>query len=139
MEVKYLNQEEFKVDTTSFKGFLRKLEGTIRVQDGILNVVFVNDPYIRALNKAYRDKDQSTDVLSFAYGADGLLGEVYVSVETASRQAKEHRHSLADELIRLIVHGILHVHGYDHEEEADYKKMFALEKKILGLIAERQG
>lgn len=136
MEVKYLNQEEFKVDTAPFLAYIKKLAKAIEVQDGILNAVFVNDKYIRALNKAYRGKDEPTDVLSFSYGPDDLIGEVYVSVETAERQAKEHRHPLGDELIRLIVHGILHVHGYDHEEDEDYKKMLTVEKKVLGSLAE---
>lgn len=135
MEVRYLNQKEFGIKVAPFAPAIKRLSGAVKVQDGVLNVVFVNDKYIRALNKAYRGKDEPTDVLSFAYGADGLLGEVYVSAETASRQAKEHRHPLSDELIRLIVHGILHVHGYDHEKEKDYKKMFAVEKKIFGKLA----
>ncbi len=135
MEVKYLNQEEFKVDVVPFSKYIKKLVAAIETQDGMLNVVFVNDKYIRALNKAYRGKDKATDVLSFSYGPDELIGEVYVSVETAERQAKDHKHSLSDELIRLIVHGILHVYGYDHEKDRDYKKMFAVEKKVLGKIA----
>lgn len=132
MEIKYLNQEEFEIETISFSKYIKKLSGVIELHDGTLNVVFVNDKYIRALNKAYRDKDAATDVLSFSYGPDDLVGEVYVSVETAEGQAKECKHSLSDELIRLIVHGILHIHGYDHEEDEDYKEMFALEKKVLG-------
>jgi len=136
MEVKYLNQKDFDIKIASFSSYIKKLTDVIEVQDGILNVVFVNDKYIRALNKAYRDKDEPTDVLSFSYGPDDLIGEVYVSVETAERQAKEHKHPLSDELIRLIVHGILHVHGYDHEKEVDYKKMLAKEKEVLGKIVE---
>ena len=132
MEVKYLNQEEFKVEVKPFSAYIKRLDKAIDVMAGLLNVVFVNDKYIRALNKAYRGKDMPTDVLSFAYGADDLIGEVYVSVETAERQAEERRHPLSDELIRLIVHGILHIHGYDHEKDVDYKKMLAVEKGVLG-------
>lgn len=134
MEVRYLNQKEFGIKVAPFAPTIKRLSGAIEVQDGILNVVFVNDKYIRALNKAYREKDEPTDVLSFSYGPDDLIGEVYVSVETAKRQAEELKHPLSDELIRLIVHGILHVHGYDHEKEADFRKMFAMEKKVLGDI-----
>ena len=134
MEVKYLNQEEFDIDIAPFLTYTKKLAKSIVVMGGILNVVFVNDKYIRALNKAYRDKDESTDVLSFEYGPDDLMGEVYISVETAERQAKEYKHSLSDELIRLIVHGILHIYGYDHEEDADYKEMLFVEKKVLGKL-----
>lgn len=135
MEVRYLNQEEFEIDVTPFLAYTNKLAEVIVVMGGILNVVFVNDKYIRALNKAYRDKDEPTDVLSFNYGADELIGELYVSVETAERQAKERKHSLSDELIRLIVHGILHVHGYDHEEDDDYRKMLKMERDVLGEVA----
>lgn len=134
MEVKYLNQKEFGIKVAPFAPTMKRLSGAIEIQDGILNVVFVNDQYIRALNKAYRDKDEPTDVLSFSYGPDDLIGEVYVSVETARRQAHELKHPLSDELIRLIVHGILHVHGFDHEKEVDFKEMFAVEKKVLGKI-----
>jgi len=132
MEVKYFNHEEFEVDIAPFSKYIKRLSAEVEVLDGMLNVVFVNDKYIRALNKAYRGKDKPTDVLSFNYGSEKLIGEVYVSLETAERQAKERKHSLSNELIRLIVHGILHIHGYDHEEDEDYKKMFAVEKKVLG-------
>lgn len=133
MEVKYINHEEFKIDTAPFLFYINKLAKATVLMGGVLNVVFVNDKYIRALNKAYRGKDAPTDVLSFEYGPDDLIGEVYVSVETAERQAKEHKHSLSDELIRLIVHGILHVHGYDHEEDEDYMRMSVIEKGVLEL------
>ena len=139
MEVHYLNQKDFDIDTSVFLPYIKKLKDTIDTQKGGLNIVFVNDLYIRALNKSYRGKDVPTDVLSFNYdydtGEDGLIGEVYISVETAVRQAKDHRHSFEDELSKLLVHGLLHLHGYDHEEDEDYKKMYELEKKVLGDIA----
>ena len=115
--------------------YISKLEAQIEVGAGDLNIIFVNDQYIQELNKAYRDKDKPTDVLSFAYSEAGLIGEVYISVATAERQAKERGHALVDELNKLIVHGILHVHGFDHEEDEDYRKMFAIEKEVLGKIA----
>lgn len=136
MEVKYLNQEEFGIDTAPFLSYTEKLGKAIVLMGGVLNVVFVNDKYIRALNKAYRGKDKVTDVLSFEYGPDDLVGEVYVSVETAERQAKEYKHSASDELIRLIIHGILHIHGYDHEKDEDYRKMLKVEKEVLGKMVE---
>jgi len=139
MEVKYLNQKDFDIDVAVFSNYIDKLKNTISVYDGDLNVVFVNDLYIRALNKSYRDKDEPTDVLSFNYGnkqgEEGIVGEVYISVETAKRQAKEYKKSLADELVKLLVHGLLHVHGYDHEKSEDYKKMYKVEKNVLGDIA----
>ncbi len=139
MELNYLNHEEFDLNPEGFSGYIEKLEQEIETMEGILNVIFVNDTYIQALNKAYRGKDKPTDVLSFNYEEErsdsDLGGEIYVSVETAERQAKDHKHSFEDELIKLIVHGILHVHGHDHEEEEDYKKMYAIETLVLGKIA----
>lgn len=129
-----MNQDDFQLNTAPFSKYIKKLSQEVDTFDGLLNVVFVNDKYIRAINKAYRGKDKPTDVLAFSYGPDELIGEVYVSVETAKRQAKEQKHSLSDELIRLIVHGILHIYGYDHEKDADYKKMLAVEKKVLGKV-----
>jgi probable rRNA maturation factor len=134
MKVTYLNQDDFQLNTAPFSKYIKKLSKEVDTFDGLLNVVFVNDKYMRAINKAYRGKDEPTDVLSFSYGTEDLIGEVYISVETAKRQAKEHKHRLVDELIRLIVHGILHIHGFDHEEEADYKKMLAVEKEVLGKV-----
>ena len=139
MEVNYLNHEEFEIDVSPFAGYVGKLEGAVDTRDGDLNVVFVNDKYIRALNKAYRSKDKPTDVLSFIYDYDrdeeGIIGEVYISVETAKRQAKDHKHPLSDELTKLVIHGILHVHGYDHEKDEDYEKMYKVEKGVLGKLA----
>lgn len=135
LKLKYLNQDEFGIEVASFLPYVKKLSKIIEMKEGVLNVVFVNDPYIQALNKAYRNMDKPTDVLSFTYDQDELVGEIYVSFETAERQAQEHEHSLPDELIKLIVHGILHVHHFDHEEERDYQKMFAIEKSVLGKIA----
>lgn len=139
MELKYLNHEEFNINPVIFDPFIKRLEGEIETFEGVLNVIFVTDTYIQALNKIYRQKDKTTDVLSFNYENDDqdsdLMGEVYLSVETCRRQAVDHHHSFEDELIKLIIHGILHVHGFDHEEDGDYKEMYAIEKAVLGKIA----
>lgn len=137
MRVTFINSKEWGIETGQFKAVIRRLKTHLPSARGVLNVVFVNDPYIRALNKQYRKKDSATDVLSFPYlnspdfPLTHLLGEVYISVPTAKRQAKEFRQTLTDELCKLLVHGCLHVFGYDHEREEDYKEMSALEKKIL--------
>lgn len=135
MKLNYLNQKDFGIEVGPFLPYIKKLSDQIEVKEGVLNVIFVSDEYIHALNKAYRDKDKPTDVLSFTYDQSELIGEVYISFETAERQAIDHDHSTQDEIIKLIVHGILHVHGFDHEEDDDYKEMFAIEEVVLGEIA----
>jgi probable rRNA maturation factor len=101
-----------------------------------LSIVLVSDPQIRKLNKLYRNKDKPTDVLSFPIGekVNGwlILGDIVISVDTAKRQAQELGHSLEEELKRLLVHGLVHLLGYDHELGGEEeKKFFELEEFVL--------
>ena len=110
-----------------------------------VSVVFADDEYIRELNRQYRGIDKATDVLSFALSegdepevVDGpeetLLGDIVISLETATRQAEEFGHSLERELAFLTIHGMLHLLGYDHETEAERIEMRQQEEHILSLL-----
>ncbi len=93
-----------------------------------MTVVLVDDPYIRQLNHKYRHLDRATDVLSFnlddGTGLDEeALGDVYISVDRARDQAGRYHVSLDDELHRLVVHGCLHLLGYDHHNASERKVM----------------
>ena len=136
MTIEFINAEEWGIDTNAFGVFIENINNEIDIFVGIINVIFVNDVYIQSLNKAYRKKDESTDVLSFNYQNDdnhesNLIGEIYISVETAKKQAPKYNNSFQEELNKLFVHGVLHIHGYDHENDGDYKKMFELEERVL--------
>jgi len=135
MNIEFINDKEWGIDKEAFSPIIKRLKGAVDCLEGVLNVVFVNDTYIQALNKSYRKKDTPTDVLSFNYRTDDvnskLIGEIYISVDTAKRQAKEYKHTLQDELAKLFVHGFLHIHGYDHETEEGYKIMSGLESNVL--------
>jgi len=107
-----------------------------------LGILFVGDQRMRNLNRRYRGKDRTTDVLAFAMRegvrphASGLkpdiLGDVVIAVPTAARQAKEGQRSLDEELTMLLVHGILHLCGYDHERsEKEARRMHRRERMIL--------
>ncbi|KAL1495556.1 hypothetical protein AB1Y20_016919 [Prymnesium parvum] len=97
-----------------------------------LSVTLCDDPFIRALNLRWRAVDAPTDVLSFPLDDELLLGDVVLSVETAQRQAEERGHPLRDELRVLLVHGLLHLLGYDHEEdEAARAEMAEAEQRLL--------
>ena len=105
---------------------------------GSVNLVFIGDARMRTLNRRFRHKDRSTDVLSFAIDnpdADGTFGEVYVSVPTARRQAAEFGVGITDELVRLTCHGLLHLFGYDHEKPGDSETMMALQERYLERFA----
>jgi probable rRNA maturation factor len=109
-----------------------------------VNLILTDNEYIKTVNSEYRGKDQPTDVISFAYRDDPFpiidnpmeeLGDIYISLEKASEQAIEYEVSIEDELKRLMIHGVLHLLGYDHERsEEDEKKMNLLEEKIFSAI-----
>ncbi len=109
-----------------------------------VSVSFVDDRTIQALNRDYRGLDEPTDVLSFSQlegesdepavqGETGgkTLGDIVISLETAARQAEEYGHSLGREIGFLAVHGLLHLLGFDHENEAEDENMQARTEGIL--------
>lgn len=97
-----------------------------------VSVTFTDDEHIRALNREYRDKDASTDVLSFPMDSHGTLGDVVISTDHALAQAREYGHAIERELAFLTVHSMLHLLGYDHESgEEDEKRMFSAQEEIL--------
>lgn len=105
-----------------------------------VGVVLTGDDIVRELNARFLGLDEPTDVLSFGMGepfpgqeeAEHQLGEIVISVETAERQAAKAGHSLDREIAHLLVHGVLHILGYDHAEPADERAMRAREEAILG-------
>lgn len=133
MDIQFINYKEWGIKPKGFDIYINQLKKHVDNADGILNVVFVNDSYIKGLNKQYRKKNKPTDVLSFSYLDEdtGLIGEVYISVETAKKQAKKAKHSLQDELNKLFIHGFLHIFGFDHESKEDAKIMEDLEGEVL--------
>jgi probable rRNA maturation factor len=109
---------------------------------GVLSVLLTDDLRVQALNLRHRGVDAPTDVLSFSSlegeqfpepddGVEAEVGDVVISVETAERQAAEAGIELGDELDHLLVHGILHILGFDHEEDADALTMRLRERHYL--------
>jgi len=109
---------------------------------GEISVSFVDDEEIHELNRIYRNVDRPTDVLSFSLvegdeifpsleGELEPLGDIVVSIPTAIRQARDYGHSFERELAFLLVHGFLHLIGYDHQDEASEREMFGLQEEIL--------
>lgn len=84
---------------------------------GELSIALVGDAEIHALNRDWRGKDRPTDVLSFPSGEDGHLGDIAIATPTARRQARRRRHPAAREARMLMLHGFLHLLGYDHETD----------------------
>ena len=111
-------------------------------EDAEVSVTLTDDAHIHALNRAYRNVDRPTDVLSFALteseepeiiGADGgaVLGDLVISLERAAAQAEEYGHSMLRELSFLTVHGMLHLLGYDHMEEEERLEMEEEQQHVM--------
>ena len=105
-----------------------------------VSVMLTNDRRIAQLNKQYRNVDGPTDVLAFVQDAqdelpadsdERMLGDVVISVETAARQAEERRYTCGEEIDVLLVHGMLHLLGYDHAEPEETRRMFERQAEIV--------
>lgn len=120
-------QRKVKIETDNFRDFTENAVAAIgRAKGKDLTVAFVSDRKIKELNRTFRNKNKPTDVLSFPYEPDDydysetedFLGDVVISLEQAERQARENDLTLETEIRQLILHGILHLCGYDHETDS---------------------
>ena len=102
-----------------------------------LNLIFVDDKKIKAINKKYRKKNMSTDVLTFVTSLNNNSAknvsycDIFFSAETVKKDAKKNFTNFYDHLAHLLIHCFLHVNGYEHKINSDFLKMKNLEKKIL--------
>jgi probable rRNA maturation factor len=116
--------------------FLTQAQAAVRLR-GQVTILLSSDQMLRSLNRRFRGKNKSTDVLSFPAdattpGAEKIAGDLAISVPTAQRQAASQAHSLSTEIKVLILHGLLHLAGYDHE--ADAGQMERREKLLRGKL-----
>jgi|SRR5262245_7073162 len=136
--IEIINRQRLrKIDRDRAATLSRAVLDRIGRPDAVLTVAFIRDRAMRRLNLDYRGIDRPTDVLSFAYHEDGEeaacdetrhIGDVVISVETAYAQARELGLSFEREIERLVIHGALHLAGYDHE--TDNGEMNRLERKL---------
>lgn len=133
-----------------FTAIIEQALKTLGIEDDVeVSCVLVDDERIHEINREYRHIDRSTDVISFAmedndqFYAEGMprtLGDIFISVDHAKKQAEEYGHSLRREMCFLFTHGILHLLGYDHMTDEQEKEMFGLQDQILGALSiEREG
>lgn len=133
-----------------FTAIIEQALKTLGIEDDVeVSCVLVDDERIHEINREYRHIDRSTDVISFAMedndqfyveGMPRTLGDIFISVDHAKKQAEEYGHSLRREMCFLFTHGILHLLGYDHMTDEQEKEMFGLQDQILGALRiEREG
>lgn len=128
-----------------FTAIIEQALKTLGIEDDVeVSCVLVDDERIHEINREYRHIDRSTDVISFAMedndqfyveGMPRTLGDIFISVDHAKKQAEEYGHSLRREMCFLFTHGILHLLGYDHMTDEQEKEMFDLQDQILGALS----
>jgi len=101
---------------------------------GTINFIFCSDLYLRKMNRQYLSHDYNTDIITFDTSMDKVIsGDIYISIDRIRHNAKEYSVSFDDELHRVIIHGVLHLLGYDDADAAGKSKMKKLEDKNLSL------
>lgn len=128
-----------------FTAIIEQALKILGIEDDVeVSCVLVDDERIHEINREYRHIDRSTDVISFAMedndqfyveGMPRTLGDIFISVDHAKKQAEEYGHSLRREMCFLFTHGILHLLGYDHMTDEQEKEMFGLQDQILGALS----
>ena len=128
-------QRKINIDNSAIRSFTETLSTSVPDAAGrVFSVAFVSDGRMKQLNELFRGKSTTTDVLSFPYESDEFdpvkdnLGDIVISAEQAAKQAAENGLSLEAEIKQLILHGVLHLCGYDHE--TDNGEMNALELEL---------
>lgn len=150
MEITLINRtnQNAKMYLSFFQKIAASAEKTLRLNKNYeISVTFVRSAAIHKINREYRDIDRPTDVISFAI-RDDLdvdipeeeldLGDIFINIDYAKKQAKEYNHSYQREIGFLFTHGLLHCLGYDHMKPEDEKVMFSLQDKILDPIIKRK-
>ena len=133
-------------DEEEFAGLAEKAIGTAagmagKHRGGTVTIVLSDDGSVRALNAEWRGKDKPTNVLSFPAGpvppgqGPAALGDIVLARQTLEREAAEEGKSLGDHFTHLVVHGFLHLLGYDHETDAEAETMEELERRVLHALA----
>jgi probable rRNA maturation factor len=127
-------QESIEIERALMRQAVRAVLASEGVNDAEISLAFVDNSTIRELNRRYLNHDEPTDVLSFPLGESkqkGLAGEIVVGVEVALAQAKERGHSVEAELALYVIHGVLHLCGYDDKTAGGAAEMRKAERRYL--------
>ena len=144
MQVNIVEDPDFKIDQDFIQNWMSSLSNeiggrtTYSTQDREITLAFVSRQKIQQLNHQFRHKNKPTDVLSFSGVEAGELGELALCGEILVEQARDHKLELNEELGYMLIHGVLHLLGYDHEEDGPRaKEMFQLQDEIFDVLRNR--
>jgi probable rRNA maturation factor len=129
----YYDQIKYRIHKTKkIKRFLEKVITDENKTPGDLVFILTNDETLVEINKKFLKRDYYTDVITFDYSADGEMnGEIYMSIDTIRRNALSYKSGVKQELFRVMIHGVLHLCGYEDEKKEDRKKMIRMQEEKL--------
>lgn len=132
----YQSVHRFEISRARVTAVVRRTLSLLRHPSASLSIHFIGDRRMRRLNTAYRGRPYTTDVLAFAaqegYAIDKLdWGDIFISVPQIRRQARKHHLSFEEECIRMLIHGILHLAGFDHIVRREARQMFRLQERLV--------
>jgi rRNA maturation RNase YbeY len=134
--IEYHYETEFSLNTE--KKYTEWLEKVIRSEDkelDTLSYIFYNDEQLRAINKEYLDHDEYTDIVTFSYNTtESIAGDIFISVERVKENALKYNASLEEEIRRVMVHGVLHLMGYDDKTKGDSDLMRRKEEEKINMF-----
>jgi probable rRNA maturation factor len=127
MKINIISTGGYRIPRTKILKLIDKIAKGEKCGRWDVNIVFIDDKEMKMLNGKYRGINKTTDVLSFNIdrepGPEAILGEIYISTETAARYAAKDKIGMTKEILQLCCHGMLHLLGYDHMRERERKKM----------------
>lgn len=149
LKLDFTNETKLKIGKAIFRPLASRFYRVLKThvdkklsrRNGLIDLVLIDDKVMHDMNREYRRKNSPTDVISFAYleitehergKGDVIVGDIFISVDTAREQANEKGHTILEELKFLFVHGLLHCFGFDHKNDRQEKEMNAWAKKVLG-------
>jgi len=134
MTINLKNDTDREIDSKKTKVMIEKIIDDFLKDSSekIINLLLTNDGEMKKYNEKFRHKEGSTDILSFEYGLDQeVIGEIIISLETIEKNAKELNESFEEEFYYILIHGVLHVLGYDHIEDEEAEKMDEIQDKYF--------
>ncbi len=131
--LRIFNHTKRKLRKANIHKVVGEITRTLHLKINDLEINFVDEKLIHDINKKYLQHDYSTDIITFNYSEDNsiLEGEIFISVDDAQKNAKKFKVLLENEILRLLVHGILHMIGYDDIEPNDRRRMKRVENRLV--------
>ena len=135
MKLNIISESDRRIPRKKIARLIELIDGEEEPPGSTVNIIFTRDRKIASLNRKYRGLEDATDVLSFNIddgdGSDAVLGEIYISTDTAQKNLKTFGGTIQSEIIRLCCHGMLHLLGYDHAKREDREIMQKREEYFL--------